>query len=120
MTVTANEVGRIPKADKKAKEGNTAAFAERSKLVVDESVNSMFGKLLKMREVLGKQSYRSFPVGEDELTSRYVQVRHDRVGLAQVLGDNVRVKDDGRVLLSRELVERMIDTEGKLRKGGLQ
>ena len=94
-------------------------FSARVEKVASESAKRMFQKLMMMRKLIGRRPYRGREVSDQELEDRFIAVRHDREAMKQVIAENVRVKDGGKVLLSREFVDSMIDTEDKMRKGGL-
>lgn len=94
-------------------------FSARIEQVANESAKRMFQKLMMMRKLIGRRPYRGRAVSDEELQDRFVAVRHDREAMKQVIAENVRVQDGGRVLLSREFVDSMIKTEEGMRKGGL-
>lgn len=94
-------------------------FSARIEQVASESAKRMFQKLMMLRKLVGRRPYRGREVSDEERQDRFVSVRHDREAMKQVISENVRVKDGGQVLLSREFVDSMIDTEDKMRKGGL-
>ena len=94
-------------------------FSARIEQVANESAKRMFQKLMMLRKLLGRRSYRGREVSDEELQDRFVAVRHDREAMKKVIAENVRVRDGGKVLLSREFVDSMAKTEDKMRKGGL-
>lgn len=95
-------------------------FATRAETVVKESAARMFERLKMMRKVLGKRPYQGLPVKPEQIAARVMQIRHDTNALMQVIGENVRIKPDGRVLISKEFMSIMTETEAKLRKGGIK
>lgn len=94
-------------------------FTARIEEVASESAKRMFQKLMMLRKLIGRRPYRGREVSDEELQDRFVAVRHDREAMKQVIAENVRVKDGGKVLLSREFVDSMVKTEEGMRKGGL-
>ena len=94
-------------------------IAGRMEIVRDRSAANMFDRLMRMRKVLGKRPYNGLPVDPGELMARYMQIRNDPETSMQVAEQNVKQRKDGRMLISKEFIKSIIDSETKLRKGGL-
>ena len=119
MVIKAKMPGSRPRKRLRKPSDPMADFAARREKVAGESAKGMFQKLMMLRKLLGERPYRGRAVSDQELEDRFIAVRHDREAMKQVIAENVRVKDGGAVLVSREFVNSMIKTEDKMRKGGL-
>lgn len=94
-------------------------FAARQETIAKESAQRMFNKMKKMREVLGNKTYNGLPVKEEDLMARYIQIRHDKDNMKQLLSANMKQSKNGQILLPKELINSMVNFETRLRKGGI-
>ena len=89
-----------------------------------ENLTKETGKLLferrkKLLKAVGDRPMHGLPVSHQERLSQYNQIRHDPQELANLLAPNVRVKEDGRVLISKGLIKTLASLESELREGTL-
>ena len=106
-------------ASDNVKKKDIKGFSDNLEFIADSVAHNMFKRAMAVRKTMGVRPYRGIPVAKDEQMRRYLQVRRDSTALGQILGENTRVKDDGTLLLPKELVKRLGEMEGELRKGGL-
>lgn len=92
--------------------------ADEIEYIKNTAAEEMFDKLKKMREALGKRPYEGLPVDEEERMTRYLQIRKDPGALANLIRANSKIKEDGRVLVKKELVKQLQTLEDKARKVG--
>ena len=95
-------------------------FAERAEIIVQQSAGNMFQKIKAFRKVLGKRPYKGLPVDPEELKLRYQQVRRDKEALIPILAENVKVGQDGKMLISKELLRSVLKMEREIRGAILQ
>ena len=94
-------------------------LADRAESVVRFSARQMFERLMKLRENIGVRSYEGLPVDEDELNARWGSLRHDEEGAFKALAANTRTGRDGRLLIKRDLAQRITKLEDKFREAGV-
>ena len=93
-------------------------LADRWELIVSEAAKRLFEKRKKIKQAIGPRPYKGLPVSETELLGRYRQIRNDPGALTNVLAENVKIARDGRTLLPKDLVSKLIDLETKIQEGG--
>jgi len=94
-------------------------LSDRWELLVDLAASRLYDKRKKIKEAIGTRPYRGLPVTDDEIVGRYSAIRHDPEAMTNLLMENAKVKPDGRVLLPKELISKMIEAERSLRTGGI-
>lgn len=93
-------------------------LADRWELIVREAANRLFEKRKKIKQAIGPRPYKGLPVSENELMGRYRQIRNDPEALTNMLTENIKIARNGRALLPKDLVSKLIDLETKIREGG--
>lgn len=99
---------------KKVKE-QAKSVSERGEEVADIGARHMFDRLMEVRKLVGKRPYRALPVSEKELTNRWLEIRENSDAVYNVLGENMRLSKDGRVLIRRDLIDRVKKIETDLK-----
>ena len=79
MTAIANMESR------KTKRPKFSAMADRMEYIPKVSAERMFEKLKAFRKVVGERPYKSLPVNKEELTNRYLQIRHDPTAWGKII-----------------------------------
>lgn len=92
-------------------------LAGRLEMEVTGAAKALFGVRRKLREAAGKRSFLGEAMDDDEALARYAQIRHNQQGWTELLLSVARIKEDGRVLLPKELVETTKKFETRLREG---
>ena len=93
-------------------------FADRWELIVSEAGKRLFERRNRIKQAVGARPFKGLPVSEDELLGRYGQIRRDPEEMLKLLLENVKVAKDGRVLLPKEFVNKLVEMEGKIKDGG--
>jgi len=93
-------------------------LADRWELIVREAAKRLFEKRKKIKQAIGPRPYRGLPVSETELLGRYRQIRNDPAAFTNVLAENIKIAKDGRTLLPKDLVSKLVNLETKIREGG--
>ena len=93
-------------------------LADRWEFIVQEVGKGLYDTRKKMRASIGKRSYRSLPIDEEELHNRWLSIRHSKDELKTVIRDNMKVSPDGKIMLPNELVARVLKSERRARSGG--
>jgi hypothetical protein len=93
-------------------------LADRWELLTKESAKILKNKRDKILTSIGSRPYKGLPVDETELRGRWMQIRKDPNELLNVLAENAKFKNDGRVLLPKKLISKITDYESKLKEGG--
>ena len=92
--------------------------AARWELIVKVAGERLHVKRKQISEAIGERPYKGLPVREEELDSRWAQIRQDTDSLVEVFQSNAKFKPDGRVLVPKALIEGMIKGEKKRKDGG--
>lgn len=96
-----------------------ATSSDRMEKVAKDAAQKLFNTRKKLLEGIGERPFKGLPVDQHERLARYQTVRDDPVEMTNLLRENVRVKEDGRVLIRKGLVQTMLQMEGELRGGTL-
>lgn len=95
-------------------------LASRWEGMVKFASRRLYDKRKRMLAAIGSRPYKGLPVKEEEILSRFAQIQHDPQALAEVLKQNAMFKEDGRVLVPKDLITKMKEMTQKLRKGGIE
>lgn len=95
-------------------------LASRWESMVKFASKRLYDKRKQMLAAIGSRPYKGLPVKEEQILSRFAQIQHDPQALAEVLKQNAMFKEDGRVLIPKDLVTKMKEMTQKLRKGGIE
>lgn len=95
----------------------TAGVADRKEEEVKMAAQELYRNRVKTREAWGKRPFMGEELDSDAAFGKYLQVRNNVQGWMQILQSAVRVKQDGRILLPRELVEATREYEARLKEG---
>lgn len=94
-----------------------AELADRLEQTVKGAAKLMLETSRSLREAAGPRPFLGEEVGSDKALGRYAQIRHDVQGWTKVLRSVAKIKEDGRVLLPKELVKTIKEFETQLREG---
>lgn len=89
----------------------------RWEVLVKLAGERLYNKRKKMLEAIGERPYNALPLSDAEVKDRWGQIRRDENALATVLAENVKVTEDGRLLIKNEFLKKAIETEAHFRKG---
>src|SRR5438093_1188908 len=90
-------------------------LASRWELLVNTSATGMFNRREKMLQAVGERPYKGLPVDASERLARYREIRQDTPALVEILKANTLVKDDGNILVKRNLIDSMVEMEQQLK-----
>ena len=111
----ANE--KTKKQRKTNADGIPVDLAPRWELIVDEATKAIKIKRDEIKMVIGEKPYKGIPIDEDEAQRRYVQMRKDVELQTQALEPNIQKAKDGRIMINKEYIKKLIEFETKIRKG---
>jgi hypothetical protein len=94
-------------------------LADTWETLTKETGRLLFERRKKLLKAVGDRPMHGLPVSHQERLSQYSQIRHDPQELANLLTPNVRVKEDGRVLIAKGLIKTLASLESELREGTL-
>jgi hypothetical protein len=95
-----------------------AGLADRWELLVGEAAKRIKKKRDQIKTSIGARPYNGLPVDEDELRARWMEIRRDPNAVFDVMAENVRFTKEGKVMLPKELVNKIVDYETKARRSG--
>jgi hypothetical protein len=93
------------------------ALADHLEAGVRGAAQAMVRKRREMRKAAGVRPFGGKAITEDESFAEYLKIRHNLIGWQDMLRSVARVKEDGRVLLPKELVEATRKYETRIREG---
>lgn len=91
----------------------------RWEVLVKLAGERLYNKRKKMLEAIGERPYNALPLSDAEIKDRWGQIRRDENALASILAENVKVTEDGKLLIKNEFLKKAIETEAYFRKGEL-
>jgi hypothetical protein len=92
-------------------------LAGRWEVLVKLAGERLYNKRKKMLEAIGERPYNALPLTDTEVKDRWGKIRRDENALATVLAENVKVTEDGRLLIKNEFLKKAYETEAHFRKG---
>jgi hypothetical protein len=102
---------------KKNSQNIPTEMAPRWELIVDEATQRIKNKRDLIIQAIGDKPYQGIPIDEDEAQIRYTQMRNDVELQSQALEPNVIKAKDGRLLINKKYIDKLIELETKIRKG---
>jgi hypothetical protein len=96
-----------------------AGLADTWETLTKEAGKLLYDQRKKLLSAVGERPYQGLPVSHAERLGHYNQIRHDPQELMNLLAPNVRVKEDGRVLIAKGLIKTLTALESELREGTL-
>ena len=80
----------------------------------------LFEGRAKIKEAIGQRPYKGLPVEENELSERWAQIANDQQALVELFQENATFKDDGTILVPKELLKIMHEQNKKRVEGGFE
>ena len=94
-------------------------MADRWEGLSKQAAQAMFRRRRELLNAAGPRPFKGLPVSHEEQLGHWNQIRHDPMELANLLAPSIRVKDDGRVLITKGFIKQLTALESELREGTL-
>lgn len=77
----------------------------------------LFQRRQALKKAVGDRPFLGRNLDDNEALAQYMELRHDSQGWQKILQETAIVKEDGRVLLPRQFIDRMREFETRIREG---
>ncbi len=95
-------------------------LADRWELLTRVTSERLFEGRRKIKEAIGQRPYKGFPVAKGDLAERWAQIAHDQDALVELFQENAKFKEDGTILIPKELLKIMHEENRKRVDGGFE
>lgn len=92
----------------------------RWEVLVKLAGQKLYDKRKKMLDSIGERPYNALPLSDEEIKMRWGQIRRDKDAIAAILAENVKVTNDGKLLVKKDFLTKAIETERHFRKGEIK